>query len=204
MNPRIPAVLESETKNYLKCPECSSRIGSVDHLKEGTRFGIWYCQSCGTAVSGTVLKTGIDIVVHDDERSTPSLTLLRTSHPLSTGDYVYIVVREVLFPGFNSPEHLSYWYNEHSCPTNYLGLQIFEGCNSDPHGLLQWVDTIKRPTTEEYQAMSEASSGIKGFDETDLSWDNLLALFPRLQVVLDLDDGIDVKPKLVGLGLTGE
>ena len=65
----------------------------------------------------------------------PTLVLLKRNG-------IYLVVN-----GHGDAEHDMYFYNEHTCPTNYMGdveAVIYEK-DADPHGVFEWVATIDKP-----------------------------------------------------------
>lgn len=74
-----------------------------------------------------------------------TLTLLRLDpqeHP------VYFVVETYGDPPATEDdrEHLMYFYEEHSCPTNYIRCEaIISKNDTDPHGLFTYVRSIPRP-----------------------------------------------------------
>ena len=76
---------------------------------------------------------------------------------------IYLIVN-----GYGDKEHDQYFYNEHTCPTNYMGdveAVIYEK-DADPHGVFEWVATIDKPEDWDY--------GPEEFEE----W---CALFPELR-----------------------
>jgi hypothetical protein len=66
--------------------------------------------------------------------------------------------------------HNQYYYDEHSCPTNYIPVEaIFWGNDDDPHGVFEYVDTVWMP---------HGYDGIDPNDEREL----FIKLFPRLDL----------------------
>ena len=63
---------------------------------------------------------------------------------------VHIVVEGMIFYPRNSKpiinqEHESYFYNEHTCPWNYLRVSIKDGDETDPHGIFRHQETVIMP-----------------------------------------------------------
>lgn len=56
---------------------------------------------------------------------------------------VYFIVESL---SDSDPESKSYYYEEHSCPTNYIRVvEIITDGDSDPHGLFDYVKTVELP-----------------------------------------------------------
>jgi hypothetical protein len=59
---------------------------------------------------------------------------------------IYLVVKT---KRYSDDDGLAYFYNEHTCPTNWIGdveAIIFEG-DSDPHGVAQFVRRVDLPSS---------------------------------------------------------
>ena len=86
---------------------------------------------------------------------TPTLVLLKRNG-------IYLVVN-----GYGNGND-AYFYNEHTCPTNYMDCveAIIYEKDADPHGVFEWVATIDKPEDWDY--------GPEEFEE----W---CALFPELR-----------------------
>lgn len=148
-----------------KCPECSQTEQSYAHLKEGQQFGPWYCDKCGYGVFVTVLDGDVDLRKAKD-RKVNTLVLLKLNVPDTD---IHIVVRGMDFSEVGSIEgddHTEYYYNEHTCPWNYLGLPIKEGEDTDPHGLFVFQEKVLMP---------------EGYDDTLGDIDEWRKLFGSLQ-----------------------
>jgi hypothetical protein len=119
----------------------------MGHLKAGQSFGPWYCDECGLGIRGVATDDGADIESVAD-RQLKTLVLLRLYDPLKDGEVVHIVVQGMAFaeegeePDF---EHDVYFYNEHTCPWNYLRIPLRVGEDSDPHGVFQHQETVLMP-----------------------------------------------------------
>ena len=137
------------TQKLFACPECGSLEHSCDHLKAGQSFGPWYCDKCGCSILGTVTESGADIRIHKDRKAN-SLVLLRLNVPGTEDKPVHIVVKGFAFhkkgetPEFDG-DGTRYFYDEGTCPWNYLRLPIKEGDDIDPHGLFVFEDAVAMP-----------------------------------------------------------
>jgi len=98
--------------------------------------------------------------------------LLELFDSLATnGERVRIVVEGMGFQKDGEPlivgENDEYFYDEATCPSNYLGVPIFVGEDGDPHGVFSHVETVVKPSPD--------------FDSKILSFEELRELFPSLK-----------------------
>lgn len=132
------------TKTHIVCPHCEHVDSSIDHLIAARRecsWGRWYCDECGGGYEGTVSAEGAVTVqkAKCGESFTRGLDLLcipPQQHP------VYFVVL-ASHPTGRDANGTRYYYEEHSCPTNWLRkilLVCVEG-DQDPHGLIKYIET---------------------------------------------------------------
>lgn len=132
---------EIETKTWALCPSCNGRVGTVDHLDIGSNAGPWFCDDCGAGWWLTRTVDGIEHRPHDHvkERTIVTLTL-----PPQRSEVVFALDGfRVVKAGERDPANDAYFYDEHTCPTNWLRdvTEVrFEG-SDDPHGLWRWVST---------------------------------------------------------------
>lgn len=129
------------------CPHCGTPGSTVDHLKEGQSFGPWYCDSCNKSYTGEIVGGGVVLEKHESVK-TPLVVLLKMGNARDKD--VFILVNGMTFDDPTNKqdvaEGLEYFYNEHTCPWNYLNVPIREGWDSDPHGLFVYVDHIIKPS----------------------------------------------------------
>lgn len=170
------------TKEVFDCPNCGSPEFSHGHLKPGMSFGPWYCDGCGCAVRGKAQEDGVDIE-RTGEWKAKTLVLLRLDVPTQQDKQIHIVVQGMLFyKDGQNPEGLlfkqqgldAYFYDEHTCPWNYLRVPIKEGDNTDPHGLFVHQETILMP--EGYDGCIEVEDASGSYSNID-AWHKL---FPSL------------------------
>lgn len=152
----MQAALILHTYRTVTCPHCNKDSGSrIDHLLPPNEsavcaFGPWYCGECGKPFQGaTNPKFNAVEVVKSDSRldvKVPTLDLMvlpPQKHP------VYFVLRGSdyrpegmgsMHPHPNKP----YFYDEHSCPTNWLRNvdRVIIESDDDPHGLIQFVRSV--------------------------------------------------------------
>ena len=129
------------------CPHCEKGTFAIDHLKaigNGISFGPWYCNECGGSFDGRISADGnIDVRLRTERRiKTYDLLMLSPQDKP-----VWFIVEGLRFEDPAKPrdetseaEHKEYFYEEHSCPTNWLKPEIvyYDG-DDDPHGLLEFV-----------------------------------------------------------------
>lgn len=95
-----------------------------------------------------------------------TLSLLRLYE--RSGSPVFFILESVAHIDHENPLDDAYFYNEHSCPTNYVPVEaIFTPDDDDPHGVFDYVRTAWY--TKSYDEAKERGDG----DEF------LRALFPE-------------------------
>lgn len=133
----------TRTKTYAVCPACEKDAGAIDHLLGQTLSTRWYCPSCGQSYSLTFSADGaveIALAVGRKVTTVDVLVLNPQEKP------VYFVVEGMRFEGEghddSDNEHKRFFYEEHSCPTNWLKptMLYFDG-DDDPHGLIKFLAT---------------------------------------------------------------
>lgn len=125
------------------CPACGKhRFSYVPESHDGRRWGPWYCDACGAGWCGT----GTDMVEAARSRRVATYVLLK-----DPARDLYLVVRS----GRTDPkwddeerEQDRYFFEEHTCPTNFLGVDaavlIENGWpDPDPHGVFKYVATVR-------------------------------------------------------------
>lgn len=143
----MDAKITTETKQYLRCPGCNDDAHSWGHLNIGQSFGPWYCDGCGLGIKGQATQDGASIETASD-RKINTLVLLRLREPLASGEEIHIIVEGMTFvkdgdnPDF---ENDVYFYDEYTCPWNYLRLPLKAGDDTDPHGVFVHQETVQMP-----------------------------------------------------------
>lgn len=144
----MKAHLVTETKVYVDCPSCNRRAGRIDHLfdrltnNQSVSFGDWYCDNCGCAYSGVLhTENTVELKISEGKQRTGTYDLLvikPRSHPL------YIVVKSNLYDWDRTGEGKAYWYDEHTCPTNWTRDIKALICREDPdpHGVAEFVTFV--------------------------------------------------------------
>lgn len=74
-----------------------------------------------------------------------TLILLKLRDVLkSDGNAVHVVIRGTSQRNEDIVEENKYFYTEHTCPTNWLGVEvIMDGEDTDPHGIFEHVQTVE-------------------------------------------------------------
>jgi len=154
------------TKTYLTCPACKGNSGAtIDHLAEYKMksFGSWYCDLCGKSFKGDVQPDGsIELTATP---STKINTLDLVMIPANLPHPFYMLLKGMRFkydgPDDRNPHDRSYFYDEGSCPTNWIPTiqqAIYDGDN-DPHGLIQFVRGVDHPGMDRYaEGFTEAAA----------------------------------------------
>jgi hypothetical protein len=137
------------------CPKCDEVFQKipVDELarfrerqaRNSSTRQSWQCSGCLTQLMFDFESDTIQTLEEGYPDSvSKTLTLLRLD-PLDKP--VYLIVEGSVFYNkdgkYNKDQ--SYYYNEHTCPTNYLQntFKVYVGDNDDPHGLFEFVRSVK-------------------------------------------------------------
>lgn len=133
------------TTTYVVCPHCQKNSGcTLDHLIEKrirTNWGPWYCKECGCGFTGTVSEIGKVAVEKYAGSFTRQLNLLC----IPPQDKPIYLVTSDRHPTDREWEGTRYYYEEHSCPTNWLKCIELISINGDqdPHGLIRYIASVK-------------------------------------------------------------
>ena len=138
------------TTTHAVCPWCGHEAGCIDHLIGLTTQTTWYCDTCGHAYALQFDASGVVAISQAPGRNISTTDVL-VLPPQDTP--VYFVVPGMRFEGRADEDvrdeaaHKHYFYEEHSCPVNWLRPEMVshEG-NSDPHGLLRFVVSVDSET----------------------------------------------------------
>lgn len=134
---------EARTELYLKCPSCGRHHFIVGHLKPGQKV-TWPCDECGGHFHMECRADGVFIVERLKRRTIRTLVTLESTGP------VRLIVKGMRStddngnPDPQDDEHDEYFYNEHTCPVNFLGVEkVIDPASGseDPHGIFAYVRT---------------------------------------------------------------
>lgn len=127
-------ITETVTTKYVLCPCCNSKLGSINHLVEGTYA--WYCDACGNRIKFKMHQGCVVDSHKTGETKEKTLVFLKRGG-------IGLIVEGM---SFNSENNDEYFYNEHTCPTNYLSCVVaivdLEHGDPDPHGIFEYVTTL--------------------------------------------------------------
>lgn len=165
--------VQLHTKRYFLCPSCKKHEFEVEHLFQGPEavvawdeisgkheehvreVGPWQCDECDATWKVRVHPSdGTIDVVPAPQRSWHNWDVLELARADKT------VIRLVV-PGLSFErerkldeelERKRYYYEEHTCPTNYLHSAVIvtsgdpaDWGDADPHGLFRFVTTFEHP-----------------------------------------------------------
>lgn len=168
------ARLNTVTTVYAACPNCGfDRAHSVGHILADrssnwrSSFGPWACDECGVSVTGKVNDdNSVDFELTEGQQ-VACYTLLKIEPQTAP---VYFVISDKDYNrrlGSEPFEGTDYYYNEHTCPINWLRnqvVQVISEGDTDPHGLATYVNSMDVPP---------------GFDESTAGDNDWRALFPE-------------------------
>ncbi len=135
----MKTVQDSFTKpeRYILCPGCKNEYFRVDHLAEHVRTA-WYCDQCGIRFRVHALAGNrIECEVIKGESKAKRLVILRSDGPVTLHLHTFTTL-----PDSDETGHAEYFYNEHTCPTNFLGdvVKVIDADgDDDPHGIFAFV-----------------------------------------------------------------
>lgn len=131
------------TQLFLVCPNCGERKERVDHIAVGRSAGPWACGFCHRYYR--FVRTGPETVEVEqlEQRETPVTVTLRsrTVPPITLKLHTWKYGHSQEDSAEEYAEHQRYFYNEHTCPTNFMRNVekiVFEG-DEDPHGVFEFV-----------------------------------------------------------------
>lgn len=161
------------TTRSVECPECKEGSWVIEHLFAANfndRKCTWSCGKC-SARFHFLVKDGVFTLTPTKQDSSRCLVLLRHNHDKKT----LIVVKGYIHGNddyITAAGHKRYYYEEHTCPTNFLGvMKISREGDQDYHGIFEYVRHV--PMSE-----AEALAGLRNWD--DDFRDNLDKVFPEL------------------------
>jgi hypothetical protein len=134
----------TRTVTYVPCLACGKEDAhNVSHLLTGLarRWGSWSCDGCGASTEGTAGGGGVEYWLTGHKMLSDAVLLA-----LTPGVPVLLVVKGRRSEAEALERH-RYYYDEHTCPTNYLteALCILTPDDPDPHGLFRYVTAVPMP-----------------------------------------------------------
>ena len=131
-------------KRFFACLECGEYEFSVEHIIDRvSETYCWSCNECGSAHSIRVLADGLlDVRRNHDRDITYGLAVAEMAATAPVFAVMRVIVERKDGYGdadFDSHEHVRYWLEEHTCPTNPIILEYVTGGDPDRHGLWRLV-----------------------------------------------------------------
>lgn len=136
----------TKTTTHIVCPDCGKPDADIDFAKGKEIEALWFCGNCGAQYGVKSTKDGKFYTHRTTARTDPSIVILRNGR-------IVLVLKGMKFNGHasGSPNNDDYFYNEHTCPTNYMKnvKAVIELPNkeqrqadTDPHGVFKYVATL--------------------------------------------------------------
>lgn len=145
----MKAKLRTKTTVHIACPYCGKGESRVDHLFGDhlpKAVGPWACDECGRQYRLTVNSaTDIDVEPFDDGSSWVKTYDLLSIPPQEKPIY-FVVTGGYHSPHEEADKGMTYFYEEHTCPINWLRSvkAIISEDDEDPHGIANFVRTVDR------------------------------------------------------------
>jgi hypothetical protein len=178
-------------KTHVNCPNCHEPGSSIDHLKPDSHAGPWYCKECGFGFKIDIAQDGVPTVTPIKDKSAPTVVLLKLTEKVGDREVYFVIYGTMHCENGVRPSldelngHHQFLYEEHTCPTNWMtGVEaLVWGDNTDPHALIEHVQSVYLPTVSELKAMDldPDDFGNNGDPFCNLSKDALIKLFPALR-----------------------
>lgn len=159
----MKAEIIEEKHYYINCPYCSDGYHDITNLMNtNSTFTGWYCENCGGSITITTKNREVEIQKTEEKRIRILVLLKRNE--------LYLIVKGWKHPDidyrYGFDHHQEYYYNEHTCPTNYLreAEEIIDMNNkdTDPHGLFDYVMTVPYVDTanKTFDELNEIFKGV--------------------------------------------
>lgn len=145
---------EIHTRRYFKCPAGCDHEFIVENLLasgKDSNAGPWECAVCGRPWVITFKDGELEVTEHEgiERRRYNDFTILEL--PPQT-ESVFFKIKSMRWQPTLTPEALDkhrYYYEEHTCPVNWLGvLEVKVGKDADPHGLFRFVTSFDADAEE--------------------------------------------------------
>lgn len=162
--------ITSKTRHYISCPSCKEQESEISHLLQMDgqthSFGPWYCESCGEAYRGHTINGEVWTEKVAGQRQDKSIVFLKHGN-------VLLAVEGVYFDGKIDSENQQYYYEEHTCPVNFLSsvIEVYDIKNmrKDAHGLFEYIGTIPFVDLDDFELSDIIVNNKKVFIKDALS-----------------------------------
>lgn len=142
---------------FAVCPWCEGETGQrVDHLygdKMPSKVRSWYCDECGKPFDVLVKAPGdVEITKAEGSKQSFSRSMALLKFDGKDGPVFFVMDHNRYHNGENETdeqfqEHTRFFFEEHSCPTNWIGecVAVIQDDDPDPHGFLKFVRAVDVP-----------------------------------------------------------
>lgn len=131
---------QTTTQKFVSCPSCGGGEKRICHLftmPMPCTWGAWHCEECGKWFSGRVNSPDdIDIWVDESRQPLKNCVDILVLPPQEKP--IYFAMKSY---DYNDMESKGFFYESHSCPTNWLPsveMMYFDG-SPDPHGVIEYA-----------------------------------------------------------------
>ena len=135
-------IVQAKIRLYIPCPSCTDGFWRADQLKMGQPT-TWSCDQCNNQAHILRVSDEDFQTVPTGKKETPITVILQsvTEPKIIVRVNAWKYAHSQDLPQDEFVENERYFYNQHTCPTNWLRdiEQIeFEG-DKDPHGVFEFV-----------------------------------------------------------------
>jgi hypothetical protein len=151
------------TKRFFRCPNCNGQEFAVEHLMgKHTKAGPWGCDDCGQAWWVEIKGEAVEATRAPQHDYGPHVAVILEIPPQKEPIRFKLHARQYSLERTN--EEARFLYEEHTCPTNWLGevTDLYLGEDPDPHHIIRFVES--RPFTPEEMAELEHGNGPVALD----------------------------------------
>lgn len=148
---------EIYTKRFLRCPNGCDCEWSVEHLfGHHESAGPWACDECGEAWRLAIKGEAIEMTRAPKHDYGPRVVVVLEIPPQTEPIRFKLTKRRA---AEFTDENERFLYEEHTCPTNWLGDvdEMYIGEDPDPHHIIRFVEA--RALTAEEEAKLEHGIG---------------------------------------------
>lgn len=142
VGPTISVEKQTRSYGFVTCPHCNKGEHRVDHCKPGFSSS-WYCDECGGRFHIELHSETKFLLTPLAEKKIKTLVTLESAGP------VRLLVEGMSFTRADGTSdgkeesRAQYFYDEHTCPTNFLGdvVKVIDPADGDddPHGIFAFV-----------------------------------------------------------------
>jgi hypothetical protein len=177
------------------CPNChTGKFGVDNYFKYGLPNSYYgaTCNNCQFEIHKLTINTDKTVTLEfdaeqaEDTRQQDGLLLVKLN--VESTPVIYFIMPHIIYrhnytmakDGRTIDQQMDYFINQHTCPSNLTCFTVIAGNDTDPHGLLEYIQLVVKPAN---------------WHKINNSYADICQIFDRLPV-MEID-GQTVAPQLV-------